>query len=145
MDKKRLENCLIRNEFKTRYTVHGRGANRPEWANLPLSTVPNFLDSSSFSQVTQSTSGICFCKSSKDVSKSGSKTERFANDITLWPFFSTFLKSGFQNLTVLRDVSTPHTSPAKSNYFPDERMAGRTDGRNICFWLADERKERFAQ
>ena len=43
-------------------------------------------------------------------------------------FFSTFLKSCFQNPTVLRQVTTPHMPPAKSNYFPNERTNGRTDG-----------------
>ena len=57
-------------------------------------------------------------------------------------FFSTFFKSSFQNPTVLRGVSTPHMPPAKSDYFPNN---GRTNGRNIWFWLADGRKERFAQ
>ena len=36
-------------------------------------------------------------------------------------FFSTFLKSSFQNPTVLRGVSTPHMPPAKSDYFRNER------------------------
>ena len=63
----------------TRYTVHGRGAKTLRF----------------FHQVTWSTSGTCFFQSSKEVSKSGSKSERFAKDNTLWPFFFNFFKIWF--------------------------------------------------
>ena len=48
----------------------------------------------------------------------------------------------FQNLTVERHVSTPHILLVK---IVKIRTNWRTNRRNICFWLADERKERFAQ
>ena len=82
-----------------------------------------------------------FSKVQKKCSKVDPNQRDLPRIIHFDHFFTTFVKSSFQNPTVLRGVSTPHTSPAKSDYFPN----GRTNGRNICFWLADGRKERFAQ
>ena len=89
-------------------------------------------------------------KSSKKSFKNGPKYFSFAKDIyTLATFLQKVLKSVFQNLTVVEHVSTPHIRLAKVAENPDERTNERTnertDRRNIWFWLADGRKERFAQ
>ena len=102
---------------------------RWDYANLPLTTTPNLLDSSTFLSTDAIHVRNMFFKSSKKVPKSGSKAESICrgyvhND----HFFSTSKKSGFQNPTVVRGVSTPHMPPAKSDYFPNERTNERTDG-----------------
>ena len=50
-------NCKMQSQDFTRYTVHGTSANRLEYANLALPTAPSFLNSPTFCQQTQSTSG----------------------------------------------------------------------------------------
>ena len=125
--------------------MHGRSAKTLRLSNLPLTTTPNLLDSSTFlSTDAIHVRNMFFQEFKKGAQKWIQSREHLPRICTLWPLFCNFLKSGFQNPTVLRGVSTPHMPPAKKWLF-SERTNGRTDGRNIWFWLADGRKERFAQ
>ena len=129
----------------TRYTVHGRGAKTLRLSNLPLTTTPNLLDSSTSLSTDAIHVSYMFFKSLTKVPKSGSKTERFANDNTLWPFFFNFFKIWFSKPHCPQRCVHPSYATRKKWLFSERTNEHRTDGRNICFWLADGRKERFAQ
>ena len=111
---------------------------RWDYANLPLTTTPNLLDSSTFLSTDAIHVRNMFFKSSKKVPKSRSKT----GSIYRWyvhndHFFSTSKKSGFQNPTVVRHVSTPPISASQKVII--FRTDGRTDGQTEHLILTSRR------
>ena len=90
-------------------------------------------------------------KVQKKSLKNWSNYFSFAKDIyTLATFLQKVSKPVFQNPTVEQHVPTLISASQKSpkirtNERTNRRTDERTNGRNIWFWLADGRKERFAQ
>ena len=108
---------------------------RWDYANLPLTTTPNLLDSSTFLSTDAIHVRNMFFKSSKKVPKSWSiRHEHLPLICTQWPLFSTSKKSGFQNPIVVRHLTTPPISASqkviifRTDERTDERTDGRTDG-----------------
>ena len=95
----------------TRYTVHGRGAKTPKLMNSALTTASKITRSSTFWwSYARPRQNLVF-KSSKKVSKSRSKPVSICQGYVHFDhFFSTFQKSGFQNTSRHRQVSTPPIS-----------------------------------
>ena len=118
-----LELCIGSKE--TRYTVHGRGAKTLRLCkfttnhNTQFSRFFNF-----FINWRNPRQEHVFSRVQKRCPKVDPKLRDLPMIIHFDHFFSTFLRSCFQNPTVLRHLTTPHIRFAKSNYFPN----GRTDG-----------------
>ena len=116
--------CFYQEFQNTRHTVHGRGAKTPGIWSL------NFFRKK-FQKIVQILFKILF------VYHWGRNFDTF---------FSKLPKSVFQTLIVERHVSTPHILLVKITKIRTNQLTNwLTNTRNICFWLADERKERFAQ
>ena len=123
---------------------------RWDYANLPLTTTPNLLDSLTFlSTDAIHVRNMFFQELKKRCSKVDPKLRAFAKDMYTMTTFFQFLKNLVFKTPLSSEVCPPLIChPQKVIIFrtPDTgRTNGRTDTRNIWFWLADGRKERFAQ
>ena len=131
----------------TRYTVHGRGA---KTLRLCKFTTNHNTQSSRFFNFfinwRNPRQEHVFSRVQKRCPKVDPKQRAFTVDMyTMATFFQLLKNPVFKTPLLSGTCPPPYIRFAKSNYFPNGRTDGRTDGRNIWFWLADGRKERFAQ
>ena len=103
---------------------------RWDYANLPLTTTPNLLDSSTFlSTDAIHVRNMFFQEFKKGAQKLVHTSRAFTVDMYTMPTFFQLLKNPVFKTTLLSGTwLPPYIRFAKSNYFPNERTNEQTDG-----------------